>query len=220
MKNITKIVLQDVEQKIAKGKFTPKLSKIEGILTSSIKLKNQEYFWAFFQLEGINQDIPVVFKLDSSIDLSEQTPPDIPPRSKVILEGKWAESANNPRPSFTCLAYEILTNPPPTTIKSLKEQINHLLNTSKDKKQEWTQRTDSLFKKLDTLKDLEKTSKLGDNYLQAYLLLKSAFYANYQDNLLPDTDHLTHQEEFLAKFQREIEEIAQRIRAYEAKNQF
>src|SRR2546429_8623712 len=68
------------------------LAKIEGILTSPIKLKEPKddspYFWAFFQLEGIEQDIPVVFKIDSSVGLSEQTPPHIPPRSKVLLEGK------------------------------------------------------------------------------------------------------------------------------------
>ena len=220
MKNITKIVLQDVEQKIQEGKFTPKLNKVEGIITSKMELKSRgtdPYYLAFFQLEGINQDIPVIFKLDSSIDLSEQTPPAIPLRAKVLLEGKWSEPANNPRPSFTCLAYEILANPPPITIKSLREQINLLLTTSKDKKQEWTQRTDYLFKRLETLKDLQKTSKLGDKYLSAYLLLKSAHYANYQDNLLPHTGNLSHHDQYLAKIQKEIEEIAQHIRAYQSK---
>ena len=91
------------------------LSKIEGILTSSIKLKElkegQSYFWAFFQLEGLNQDIPVIFKIDSSVSPSEQTPPYIPPRSKVLLTGQWAESPNSNRPSFTCLAFEIISAP-------------------------------------------------------------------------------------------------------------
>ena len=66
------------------------LSKIEGILTSSIQLKqlkNKAYYLAFFQLEGLEQDIPVVFKLDSSVDPSEQTPPAIPLRTKLLLEG-------------------------------------------------------------------------------------------------------------------------------------
>jgi len=71
-KNITKIVLQDVEQQIAQGKFTPKLNKVEGIITSKMELKgkatNNPYYLAFFQLEGIDQDIPVIFKLDSSVD--------------------------------------------------------------------------------------------------------------------------------------------------------
>jgi len=201
--------------------FKNGLAKVEGILTSSIKLKNQEYFWAFFQLEGITQDIPVIFKLDSSVDSSEQSPPYIPLRAKVLLEGKWADMSmrqtNSTRPSFTCLAWQIISNPPPITIKSLREQINHLLNTSKDKKQEWQQRTDQLFKKLETLKDLEKLAKLGVQYLQAYLLLKSASYANYQDNLLPHTSNLIHQEEYLAKISSEIEEIAQHTRAYQSK---
>ena len=204
------------------GSDTPKgLSKIEGILTSPIKLKepknDSSYYWAFFQLEGLNQDIPVIFKLDSSVSPSEQTPPYIPPRSKVLLEGKWAESPNSTRPSFTCTIYEILADPPPLTIKSLREQISQLLTTSLEKQSEWKQRTDYLFKRLETLKDLEKLTKLGDKYLSAYLLLKSAAYANYQDNLLADTAHLTHQEVYLAKISSEIEEIAHHIRAYEAK---
>ena len=63
------------------------LAKVEGILTSSLQLKqlkNEAYYLAFFQLEGITQDIPVIFKLDSA---SEPTPPDISPKSKVLLEG-------------------------------------------------------------------------------------------------------------------------------------
>jgi hypothetical protein len=58
---------------------------------------------------------------------------------------------------------------------------------------------------------------LGDKYLEAYLLLKSASYANYQDNLLPHTSNLVYPEEYLAKLQSEIEEIAQYIRAYQSK---
>jgi hypothetical protein len=47
------------------------------------------------------------------------------------------------------------------------------------------------------------------------LLIRRAYYANYQDNLLP----LNHwnQEEYLAKLSKEIEEVAHNIRAYEAK---
>ena len=192
------------------------LSKIEGIITSPIKLKEPKndnpYYWAFFQLEGLDQDIPVIFKGK----WGSLAKPGIPLRSKVLLEGKWAESPNSTRPSFTCTIYEILADPPPITIKSLREQISSLLTTSLEKQSEWKQRTDYLFKRLETLKDLEKLSKLGDKYLQAYLLLKSASYANYQDNLLPDTAHLTHPEEYLVKISSEIEEIAQHIRAYEA----
>ena len=70
--------------------FSKGLSKIEGILTSSFQLKgtrtNQPYYYGFFALEGISdQDIPIIFKVDSSD--TEPTPPDIPPQAKVILEG-------------------------------------------------------------------------------------------------------------------------------------
>ena len=195
------------------------LSKIEGILTSSLQLKeprnNNPYYLAFFQLEGIDQDIPVIFKLDSS---SEPTPPDLPSRAKVFLEGHWVEPTNSPRPSFTCLAFEIIANPPPITIKSLREQINSLLTTSLEKQTEWKQRTDYLFKRLNYLKDLEKTSKLGEEYLSAYLLLKSASYANYQDNLLQHTTDLTNYDHYLTKISSEIEEVAQHIRAYQSKD--
>src|SRR3954447_25603226 len=82
------------------------LSKIEGIITSAIQFKHEREngiscCYAFFQLEGISQDIPVIFKLDSSENL-EQNKPNIPPRAKVLLEGKWAESNSSLRPSFTC----------------------------------------------------------------------------------------------------------------------
>jgi len=43
------------------------LSKVEGIITSALELKeprnNNPYYYAFFQLEGLDQDIPVIFKL-------------------------------------------------------------------------------------------------------------------------------------------------------------
>lgn len=144
--------------------------------------------------------------------------PEIPLRAKVRLEGKWAESPNSNRASFTCTIYEILAEPPPITIKSLREQISSLLTTSLEKKQEWNQRTDYLFRKQKDLSEIDKLTKLGAEYLSAYLLLRRAFYANYQDNLLADTAHLTHQEEYLAKLASEIEEIAQHIRAYQSKD--
>ena len=172
---------------------------------------------SFFQLEGLNQDIPVVFKLDSSAKPDQQTPPDIPPRAKLLLEGHWAEPNNSTRPSFTCLAWEIIANPPPITIKSLREQINLLLTTSLEKQTEWKQRVDYLFQRLNYLKDLDQLSKLGSKYLQAYLLLKSASYANYQDNLLLHTTDLTNYDHYLTKISSEIEEISQHVIAYQSK---
>ena len=228
------------------------LSKVEGIITSALELKeprnNNPYYYAFFQLEGLDQDIPVIFKLATPCidcenakticqalrgkhskskceecrephteDCLIENKPNIPLRAKVLLEGKWAESLNSNRPSFTCLAFEIIANPPPITIKSLREQISSLLTTSLEKQTEWKQRTDYLFQRLNYLKDLEKTSKLGAEYLSAYLLLKSASYANYQDNLLQHTTDLTNYDHYLTKLQSEIEEIAQHIRAYQSK---
>src|SRR4051812_28851483 len=73
---------------------TPKgLSKVEGILTSAIQFKHEResgisYCYAFFQLEGIATEIPVIFKLDGSPCLDCEDKPDIPPRAKVLLEGK------------------------------------------------------------------------------------------------------------------------------------
>jgi hypothetical protein len=54
----------------------------------------------------------------------------------------------------------------------------------------------------------------------AYLLLQKAHYANYQDNLLPDTPDFHNPEEYLTKIQGEIEEIAQQVRAYQSKEIF
>ena len=198
------------------------LSKVEGVITSALQIKyepenNKVYCYAFFQLEGLDQDIPVIFKLDRSVADLEANKPNIPPRTKVLLEGHWAEPNNSTRPSFTCLAWEIIANPPPITIKSLREQISLLLTTSLEKQTEWKQRTDYLFQRLNYLKDLDKLTKLGDQYLQAYLLLKSASYANYQNNLLPHTTDLTNYDHYLTKIQKEIEEIAQHIRAYQSK---
>jgi hypothetical protein len=64
---------------------------------------------------------------------------------------------------------------------------------------------------------LDKLSKLGKPYLRAYLLLRRAHYANYQDNLLQHTTDLDNAETYLTKLSQEIEEIAQHIRAYQAK---
>ena|SRR5436853_2313388 len=98
------------------------LSKVEGVITSAIQIKyepenNKVYCYAFFQLEGLNQDIPVIFKLATPCldcenakticqalikhsknkceecrephteDCLEENKPNIPPKSKVLLEG-------------------------------------------------------------------------------------------------------------------------------------
>jgi hypothetical protein len=219
MNHITKLVLDDLNQKLQAGQFSPPRNKIEGILTSPIQTKtdlaepqNQwaTYYLAFFQFEGLNQDIPVIFRLKNN------SKPTIPLQAKVLLEGQWADSSLSPRPSFTCSAYEISANPPPPTIKSLREQLHHLLPASLEKQKEWKNRVDYLFKKQKDLTKIEKITKLGSKYLEAYLLLKSASYANYQNNLLHLTTDLTQQAPYLAKISQEIEEMAYHIRAYEA----
>src|SRR3954469_4640047 len=123
-------------------KFQNGLSKIEGILTSAINFKlkglgsQKPYFYGFFQLEGISQDIPIIFKIkNQNPEIHDK--PKITPQSKVLLTGTWSESPNNTRPSFTCTEYQILANPAPPTIKSLREQISQLLTTSLEKKKEW-----------------------------------------------------------------------------------
>ena len=97
------------------------LSKVEGVITSALELKeprnSNPYYLAFFQLEGLNQDIPVIFKLVTPCldcenakticqalikhskskceecrephteDCLEENKPNIPLRAKVLLEG-------------------------------------------------------------------------------------------------------------------------------------
>ena len=220
---------------------TPKgLNKIEGILTSALQIRhephiNKVYCYGFFQLEGIDTDIknllqskrtlwtkdlpdvnaldiPVIFKLANS-ENPEQNQPNIPPRAKVLLEGHWAQPTDSNRPSFTCLAWEIVSVPP-ITIKDLQKQISSLLTTSLTKKKEWAERTEYLFRKRKDLEEIEKLSKLGEEYLSAYLLLRQAHYSNYQDKLLALNQF--NQPEYLTKIAQEIEEVAQHIRAYEA----
>ena len=128
------------------------LTQVEGILTSPIKTKKDHYF-AFFQLEGIDQDIPVIFRVEkpcpycppsgvatkckwSGCGYLKPSQPNIPLRAKILLKGNWSESLTSPRPSFTCLEYQILVLPPQPTIKGLKEQISSLLITSLEKQSE------------------------------------------------------------------------------------
>jgi hypothetical protein len=104
MKNITKTVLEELKTEVC---FTPKskkgLAKIEGVLASKIELKyqnKQPYYLAFFQLEGLEQDIPVIFRIKSPCRFhtdcqdcpwygtKDNVKPNIPPKSKVLLTGQ------------------------------------------------------------------------------------------------------------------------------------
>ena len=100
----------------------------------------------------------------------------------------------------------------PQRLKSLREQIRSLLPTSQAKKKEWTERTDSLFDKLKALDKLEKISRLGPPYLNAYLLTKNARYANYQSELLHATNFTP--ESYLAIIAREVNSTEKHIAAY------
>jgi hypothetical protein len=212
--------IKETVQETIKDKFSSKrnnLAKVEGILTSPIKLKepreDRPYFWAFFQLEGISHDIPVIFKM--KCPMGNSIKPEIPFRAKVLLKGTWSESLTSPRPSFTCTDYSILEPPPPPALKDLREQISTLLSLSLDQQSQWKQRTDYLFKKKRDLEEVDKLTKLGEEYLSAYLLIRRAFYSNYQDNLL--SHNHWNQEEYLTKLQGEIEDIACQVRAYQSK---
>ena len=173
---------------------------IKGILTSRIETRS-DYYYDFFKLENQNQDIPVVFK----------TKPDLVKGSQVELTGQWANS-NKDRPSFTCQTYQILTDPPQPTLKSLQKSLQPLLSTCLEKKSEWNQRTDYLFKKKKDLEEIERMTKLGSTYLTAYLLTKQAFYANYQTEHLEQADFSL--ETYLQRIASELDRESQHIQAY------
>ena len=101
---------------------------------------------------------------------------------------------------------------PQLTISSLRETLQPLLKTSLAKKQEWISRTDFLFNKLKALDKLEKVSKLGSHYLEAYLLTKSAHYANYQANQLKHTNFTL--QKYLHTLATEITTESKCIQAY------
>jgi hypothetical protein len=184
-------------------------TKITGKLTSRIEKreKNHEiYYYGFFQIPEQNQEIPVIFKGEGKHSILIG--------SQVELTGTWANS-NKDRPSFTCQTYQILTEPPQPTLQSLQKEISALIKTSLEKKQEWTQRTDFLFRKQKELQEIKEMAKLGPSFLQACLLTKQAFYANYQ------TEHLEQAnfslETYLGRIASELERESQYVKAYQRK---
>ncbi|WP_147409177.1 hypothetical protein [endosymbiont GvMRE of Glomus versiforme] len=183
------------------------LTTIQGILTSRIEEKNtktEPYYYGFFQVPNQTQEIPVVFK----------SKPSIPKGSQVELKGHWANS-NSTRPSFTCHHYQILSNPPPLTTKSLREQIQPLLSFALEQKQSWNQKVDFLFKKLEELKRLEELNKFGSQYLQAHLLLKNTEYSAFSEGkLIMET---FTQKSYLERMASELEDTERRIKAIQNK---
>ena len=186
------------------------LIKIQGILTSRIETKdkeNQPYYYGFFKIKDQEAEIPVIWK--------KQAKPNIPKGSQVLLQGNWAQS-NNSRPSFTCSNYQILKDPPETTIQSLRETIQPLISPALQAKQSWTQTTDFLFKKREELKTVEQLSKLGSQYLQAYLLLKNVDYSASTNGKLELESF--DQTKYLTRIASEIEPIENQIKALQAKS--
>jgi len=186
-----------------------RLVKIQGLLTSRIEKRekgSEIYYYGFFKIENQNQEVPVIFKGEGKPNISFGT--------LVELEGSWANSNGN-RKSFTCQAYEVITEPPQPTLKSLQKLLQPLLTTCLEKKQEWTIRTDFCFRKKRDLEEIERMVKLGDHYLKAYLLTKQAFYANYQ------TEHLEQAnfnlETYLSRISSELERESHYIQAYLSK---
>ncbi|RHZ36260.1 Single-stranded DNA-binding protein [endosymbiont GvMRE of Glomus versiforme] len=182
---------------------------IQGILTSRIETretKTEPFYYGFFKFPNQEQEIPVIWK--------KQAKPDIKKGSQAELKGQWAKS-NDSRPSFTCSDFKIITGPPELTIQSLRKQIQPLLSFTLEQKQEWQQKTDFLFSKNRALEKLEKISKLGSQYLQAYLLTKNARYANYQQELLKHTNFTP--ESYLERMASELEDTERRIKVYQNK---
>ncbi|RHZ37315.1 hypothetical protein [endosymbiont GvMRE of Glomus versiforme] len=185
---------------------------ITGTLTSRIETREtrtEPYYYGFFKFPNLEQEIPIIFK-----DQKGHYKPTISKGSEVKLTGKWSQS-NNSRPSFTCQDYQIIKDPPELTIQSLRKQIQPLLSFTLEQKQEWQQKTDFLFSKNRALEKLEKISKLGHQYLQAYLLTKNARYSNYQQELLKHTNFTP--ESYLERIASELEDTERRIKAIQRK---
>ncbi|RHZ37250.1 hypothetical protein [endosymbiont GvMRE of Glomus versiforme] len=190
---------------------------ITGTLTSRIEKRekdNETYYYGFFSIENQTQEIPVVFKgRPRGYGNDNDYKPNIPKGSQVQLKGNWANS-NSSRPSFTCHHYQILSNPPPLTTKSLQKQIQPLLSIAWEQRKSWTQTTEFLTKKQEQLRELERYQKYP-SLLQAYLDLKAFYYSNeyYKQKLVWDGPTT-----FLEKIASELEDTERRIKAIQAQD--
>jgi hypothetical protein len=204
---------------------------IKGTLTSRIEVKPSSDIpaYGFFRLECENcakleqldlvcqeqhqeKEIPVIFRIKD--EKGTWTKPAIKKGSSVELEGYFVDNKEKDRPSFTCSAYQILQEPKPLTSSDLITLTSGLLTTTLEKYKEWTQRKDFLFKKLEELREIETLSKLGPEFLSAYLTLKKAAYANYQTKLLASNFDLT---KYLETISLEVQQVSKHIEAYQAK---
>jgi len=170
-------------------RLNKELITITGILTSKIEERTKgqgTYYYSFFKFPDQEQKTLVIFKIRTNEGFLK---PDISRASTVSLIGRWTKPLeNNSRPSFTCYGYDVVGEPEPLTLTSLQKEISVLLKPSLDKKQDWTETTDFLFKKLDELKKITQLSQLGPTYLKAYFLTENARYANYQAEHLPQAN--------------------------------
>ena len=198
---------------VANSQLNKQLSKITGILTSRIEVKPSSDVpaYGFFKLTDKEVDIPVVFRIKEN---NNWIKPQIKKGSTCLLVGEWKESKENNRPSFTCSTYQLLQEPKPLNTSDLITLTSGLLTTTLKKYKEWTNRKDFLFKKLEELKEIATFSKLGSNFLNAYLTLKQAHYANYQTKLLNSNFDLAH---YLETISTEIQLVKSHIEAYQSK---
>ena len=191
-----------------------KLITLKGILTSRIEVKPSSDIpaYGFFKFEDKEVDVPVVFRIKDQHN--NWIKPTIKKGSSCELEGYFVDSKDKTRPSFTCLSYQILSEPKPLNTKDLITLTSGLLTTTLEKYKEWTNRKDFLFKKLEELKEIDTLSRLGENFLQAYLTLKKAQYANYQEKHLNSNFNLAH---YLETISQEVHQVSKHIEAYQSK---
>lgn len=94
------------------------LTKIKGILTSQIwtRKSSDTPYYAFLRVDDNQKhsrkvcertkcqecEIPVIFRLSS------QAKPYLDKDNQVILQGNWAKSDHNSRPSFTAYSYQTI----------------------------------------------------------------------------------------------------------------
>jgi hypothetical protein len=86
------------------------LIRIQGTLTSSIQTRGENsqapYYYSFIRLKGQSIDLPVIFKIKENENL---TKPELKRNDNVELTGHYSNSLHSIRKSFTCSAYQILS---------------------------------------------------------------------------------------------------------------
>lgn len=195
------------------------LITLQGITTSQVqqalKADNPYPARVFLKADNQEEDIPVFFRMK---DGDNWVRPKIKMGSYLEVQGNFSVGTvytkNSERKSFTATDYQILQEPKPLNTADLITLTSGLLTATLEKYKEWTNRKDFLFKKLDELKEIATLAKLGENFLQAYLTLKKAQYANYQTKLLNSNFNLTH---YLETISTEIQLVKSHIEAYQSK---